>query len=183
MADEDFDPGGFFQFDLAQGSIRTRSAGRVLVLSDRALGPLITAAVASGDLTAIRNLGSQLGTLVAGALGKAASLLPPSQVIGYAGSVMSLYGWGRLKLELWGDALVLQVDGLPDLDEDNLAVAALLGGLFSTLCSTEVACVPLARTAKYIMVDPSVAERVWAWSKEGDNLASIAGRLAPPEGR
>jgi len=183
MADEDFDPGGVFQFDLAQGSIRTRSTGRVLVLTDRALGPLINAAVNNGDLTAIRNLGSALGTMVAGSLGKAASLLSPGQVIGHAGSVMSLYGWGRLKLELWGDALVLQVDGLPDLDEDNLAVAALLGGLFSTLCSTEVACVPLSRTTKYIMVDPQVAERVWAWSKEGDNLATIAGRLGVPEGR
>ena len=182
MADEGFDPGSFFQFDLAAGSIRSRGGGRVLVLSEKSLAPLISTAVGSGDLTAIRSLGSQLGTLVAASLGKPVNSLPPSEVIGHAGSAMSLFGWGRLKLEQWGDALVLNVEGLPPLDEDNLAVAALLGGLFSTLCTTEVACVPLARTAKYMMVDPLVAERVWAWSKSGENLASIASKLVP-EGR
>jgi hypothetical protein len=60
-------------------------------------------------------------------------------------------------------------------------VAALLGGMFSTLASAEVACVPIARTTKYIMVDPRIAEQVWAWSKSGDNLATIASRLGAPE--
>ena len=73
---------------------------------------------------------------------------------------------------------MLDVDGLPPLDEDNLAVAALLGGLFSTLSKSEVACVPVARTSKYVMVDPSVAEQVWAWSKGGENLAAITARLS-----
>ena len=90
---------------------------------------------------------------------------------------MALFGWGRLRLEQWGDALVLQVDGLPPLDSDNLAVAALLGGLFSTISATEVACVPLARSTKYMMVDPGVAEQVWIWSREGDNLATISSKL------
>ena len=179
MADEGFDPGSFFQFDLAAGSIRSRGGGRVLVLSEKTLGPLIATAVNGGDLTAIRALGAHLGTLVGASLGRPANALTPDEVIGQAGGAMSLFGWGRLKLEQWGDALVLHVEGLPPLDDDNLAVAALLGGLFSTLCTTEVACVPLARTSKYLMVDPSVAERVWAWSKGGDNLASIAARLAP----
>jgi hypothetical protein len=57
-------------------------------------------------------------------------------------------------------------------------VAALLGGLFSTLCSTEVACVPITRTARYMMVDPRIAEQVWTWSKEGESLASITSKLA-----
>jgi hypothetical protein len=66
---------------------------------------------------------------------------------------------------------------LPPLDEDNLAVAALLGGMFSTLCGAEVACVPISHTTRYIMVDPRIAEQVWAWSKEGESLAAIAGKL------
>jgi membrane protein YqaA with SNARE-associated domain len=177
MTETSFEPGGFFQFDLAKGSIRSKGGGRVLFLSEAVLAPLINTAVAQGDLTAVRSLGSQLGTMVASSFGAAASGLSPAQVIGYAGSVMSLFGWGRLRLEQWGDALVLQVDGLPPLDDDNLAVAALLGGMFSTLSATEVACVPIGRTTKYMMVDPRIAEQVWTWSKEGESLASITSKL------
>jgi hypothetical protein len=181
MTETNFDPGGFFQFDLAHGRVRTRGGARVLVLAENVLAPLIVNAVQSGDLTAIRQLGSQLGSIVAQSLPAPASSLPPQVVISHAGGVMSLYGWGRLKLEQWGGALVLVVEGLPPLDEDNLAVAALLGGIFSTLCSAEVACVPMARTTKYIMVDPRIAEQVWTWSKSGDNLATIASKLSSPE--
>jgi membrane protein YqaA with SNARE-associated domain len=178
MTEPSFDPGGFFQFDLAKGSVRSRGGGRVLVVSESVLAPLINTAVAHGDLTAVRSLGSQLGSMVASSLGATPNAQSPAQVIGHAGGVMSLFGWGRLRLEQWGDALVLHVDGLPPLDEDNLAVAALLGGLFSTLCSTEVACVPITRTARYMMVDPRIAEQVWTWSKEGESLASITSKLA-----
>jgi membrane protein YqaA with SNARE-associated domain len=178
MTEPSLDPGAFFQFDLAKGSVRSRGGNRVLLVSESVLAPLINTAVAHGDLTAVRSLGSQLGTMVATTLGTAPSGLSPAQVIGHAGGVMSLFGWGRLRLEQWGDALVLHVDGLPPLDEDNLAVAALLGGLFSTLCSIEIACVPIARTAKYMVVDPRIAEQVWIWSKEGESLASIVSKLA-----
>ena len=178
MTESSFDPGGFFQFDLAHGAVRSRGGSRVLIVTEDVLAPLIRTAVSQGDLTAVRSLGSQLGALVSGSLGKNPGGAAPADVIGHAGSVMSLFGWGRLRLEQWGDALVLQVDALPPLDGDNLAVAALLGGLFSTLCGSEVACVPLARSSKYIMVDPSVAEQIWTWSKGGESLASIASKLA-----
>jgi hypothetical protein len=178
MTDSSFDPGAFFQFDLAHGSVRSRGGNRVLLLSESALAPLVKTAVGHGDLTAVRSLGTQLGALVGGSLGKNATSRSPEEVISHASNVLSLFGWGRLKLERWGDALALQVDGLPPLDDDNLAVAALLGGLFSTLCAVEVACVPLARSSKYLMVDPAVAEQIWTWSRSGDSLATITSKLA-----
>lgn len=177
MTEPSFDPGGFFQFDLAKGAVRSRGGGRVLLVSESVLAPLVNTAVAHGDLTAVRSLGSQIGSIVAASLGASPQGMAPAQVVGCAGAVMSLFGWGRLRLESWGDALVLHVEGLPPLDDDNLAVAALLGGLFSTLCSTEVACVPIARTPRYLMVDPSIAEQVWTWSKEGDSLGAISSKL------
>ena len=177
MPEAQFDPGGFFQFDLAHGAVRSRDGGRVILLSEEVLAPLITTAVNNGDLTAVRILGSQLGTLLGAELPGDAASLPPHVVIGHAASLMALYGWGRLHLERWGDALVLEVEGLPPLDDDNLAVAALLGGMFSTLCNAEVACVPLAEPTKYIMVEPSVAEQIWAWSKSGQSLPDITAAL------
>lgn len=181
MADLQLDPGGFYQFDMMHGTVRMRGGQRVLMLSEDVLAPLIVTAVNSGDLTAVRTMGSQLGALVAQSLPGTASTLSPAVVVGHAATMVSLFGWGRLRLERWGDALVLEVDGLPPLDEDNLAVAALLGGMFSTLCKVEVACVPLSRSSKYIMVDPSIAEQIWSWSKGGESLAAIAGRLGRSE--
>lgn len=181
MAEAQFDPGGFFKFDLAQGSVRARGGGRVILLSDTVLAPLIATAVNNGDLTAVRALGSQLGQMLADELPGDEQSLLPEVVTGHAAALMALYGWGRLQLERWGDALVLEVEGLPPLDEDNLAVAALLGGMFSTLCDLEVACVPLAEPSRYIMVDPSIAEHVWAWSKSGRSLGDIVGALVAEE--
>lgn len=178
MPDTSFDPGAFFEFDLAHGNVRARDGQRVLLLSEGVLSPLIKTAVANGDLTAIRALGNQLGRAVAESLGGQVMGASPERVIGHAATMMSLYGWGRLRLERWGPALALHVEGLPPLDEDNLAVAALLGGLFSSACSVEVACVPLSDSPRYLMVDPSIAEHVWAWSKGGQSLATIIDRLA-----
>ncbi|MDH5672273.1 MAG: hypothetical protein OEZ06_08995 [Myxococcales bacterium] len=180
MTDSSFDPAGFFEFDIAHGAVRSRGGTRVLVVSEDVLAPLVKTAVANGDLTAVRILGSQLGALIGASLGANATDNSPAEVIDHAGNTLSLFGWGRLNLERWGSALVLAVEGLPPLDEDNLAVAALLGGLFSALSSAEVACVPVADTGKYVMVDPSIAEQVWMWAKGGDSLGAIASRLLEP---
>src|SRR5438552_13025135 len=99
MTEPNFDPGGFFQFDLAKGAVRSRGGGRVLLVSETVLSPLINTAVAHGDLTAVRSLGSQLGAIVASSLEAPASGFSPAHVIGHAGAVMSLFGWGRLRLE------------------------------------------------------------------------------------
>lgn len=177
MPEPQFDPGAFFQFDLAHGAVRARGGTRVLVLSQSVLAPLIATAVQNGDLTAVRALGNQLGQSVASSLGHGPMDRSPEAVLGHAANLIALYGWGRLQLERWGDALTLVVEELPPLDDDNLAVAALLGGLFSTLSEQEVACVPIGTTNRYLMVDPQIAEYVWSWSKDGESLGQIISRL------
>ena len=82
-------------------------------------------------------------------------------------------------MERWGDALVARIVSLPALDESQLAFAALLGGLFSSLAQRDVACVPLAESGAFILVDPGVAETVWSWAQSGDQIGSIVSRLAP----
>ena len=61
MTDTAFDPGGFYEFDLGRGTVRTQAGGRVVVLTDNVLAPLVSAAATQGDLTAVRRLGKQLG--------------------------------------------------------------------------------------------------------------------------
>jgi hypothetical protein len=181
MTEPQFDPNGFFHFDLAAGEVRSRDDGRVLIVTESALASLVAIAVRGGDLTAVRELGNQLGKRVAGQLGKPAEELSPNVVIAHASSAVALYGWGGLRFERWGNAMVIEVEKLPPLDRENLAVAALLGGLFSTLAARDVACVPIDGTPRYVMVDPSIAERVWGWSKSGDDLATIISKLSGME--
>lgn len=173
-----FDPGGFYEFDLARGQVRTGEGQRMLVLSSQAAAPIISAAVASGDLTSMRQFGRELAAQVLESLGMDASELNPEDVLGHATSVLALCGWGRLKLERWGDMLLAVLEGLPELDRDNLAAAALLGGLFSSLSRLDVACVPLTEAGRFVVVDPSIAETVWSWSRAGDSAPQVAGKLS-----
>lgn len=173
-----FDPSGFFEFDLARGAVRARGGERVLLLSDAALAPLIATAVKSGDVTAVRKLGKQLGESAASGLGSAAEGAP-EVVLARAAEVLSLFGWGRLRVERWGDALVARIGEPPALDDAHLGVAALLGGLFSALADRDVACVPVGSDGTFLLVDPSVAAQVWRWSRAGDAIPAIVARLAP----
>ncbi len=179
MADTAFDPGGFFEFDLARGAVSSRGGERVLILSDDVVAPLIAAAVNNGDLTAVRKLGKHLGEAAAGGIDGEPASKRPELVLGRAADVLSLFGWGRLRVERWGDALVAALEGLPALDDAHLGVAALLGGLFSSLADREVACVPVSEAGRFLLVDPSVAQQVWKWSRGGDDVPAIVGRLAP----
>lgn len=176
---EAFDPAGFFEFDGAAGEVHVRGGARVLLLSDAVLGPLVAAAVQSGDLTAVRRLGKHLGELVRGSLSGPPEEAPAEAVLGRARAVLGLYGWGSLDVERWGDALVARLSHAPTLDEDQLAMAALLGGLMSSLAHREVACVPVSGDGAFMLVEPHIAEEVWGWARGGDSIARIVDRLAP----
>lgn len=173
-----FDPGGFFEFDLDKGAISSRGGGRVLVMSDGVIAPLVSAAVEAGDLTAVRKLGRQLGEVTAQALDGAATDQGAEEVLGHAAAVLSLFGWGRLEVQRWGDAMVATLRDLPRLDDEHLGMAALLGGVFSSLADREVACVPVTDDGTFLLVDPAVAQQVWKWSRAGEAVAAIVGRLA-----
>jgi hypothetical protein len=176
MTDTAFDPGGFYEFDLGRGTVRTQAGSRVVVLSDNVLAPLVSAAATQGDLTAVRRLGKQLGEQILGNVGGDVTVAPPARVLGHAAAVLGLFGWGRLGLERWGDALVATLTDMPVLDDAQLGVAALLGGIFTSLGGREVACVPVSG-AKFLLVDPGIADHVWNWAQEGSSIAGIVDRL------
>ena len=179
MAEPSFDPGGFFTFDLGGGHVTTRAGRRVLVLSDTVLGPLVASAVANGDLTAVRRLGRHMGEEVRQTLGGQVDEAPTDVVVAHLTAVLGLFGWGKFQLERWGDALVVRVAEAPGIDADQLALAALLGGLFSSITGRDVAAVPVSEEAEFVLVAPPIAETVWGWARGGDDLATIVARLAP----
>ena len=123
-------------------------------------------------------MGKQIGDQVLATLGANPGNLSSEVVLTHTAGVIGLFGWGRLGLERWGDAAVAVVDQLPVLDDDHLGVAALLGGVFSVLASHEVACVPVDH-GRFVLVDPSIAEQVWLWSRDGQDVPSIVARLTP----
>lgn len=180
MTDSAFDPGGFYEFDLGRGTVRTQAGGRVVVLSDNVLAPLVSAAASQGDLTAVRRLGKQLGEQIVANAGGDVEGAPADQVLGHAAAVLGLFGWGRLGLERWGDALVATLSDMPVLDDAQLGIAALLGGVFTSLGGREVACVPI-ENAKFLLVDPGIADRVWSWAQDGMRIAGIVDRLVQGE--
>ena len=176
MHDGRFDPSGFYEFNLKGGTVRTRGGERVVMLSESVLSALVEAAARDGDLTPLRRLGELLGEQVLSGLDRPASVLTPEVVLGHTSAVTALFGWGGIGFERWGAALVVALRDKPELDEDELGAAALLGGMFSEISQRQVSCVPTG-DSKFIMVDFEVAETVWGWYKDGADLAAIVGML------
>ena len=179
---EQFNPEGYFAFDMARGQVQARGGDRVLVLSGDAVGPLVSTAVKHGDLTTVRALGRKIGEHAQASLGGNATAASPEQVATHAGGVLALLGWGRLTLERWGKALVVTVKGAPTLDGPHLGMAALLGGMLSAMSGRDIACVPVGEEGQFLVVAPSVAEQVWGWAKETPEVGSLVARLAPKAG-
>jgi hypothetical protein len=175
MPEARFDPGGFYQFDVAQGSVRTRDGHRVLVLSDTTVAHLVSAALERGDVSALTALGRSIAGVAKAALREAGSSSPET-VLAHASAALSLFGFGRLGLERWGSVLVVTVDGLPRLDGGNRAAGALVGGLMSELSNRQLVCVAVGDT-RFVVVDPSVAGAIEQLAQSGADIATIAGRL------
>ena len=175
-----FDPGEYFAFDLNAGAVTAKHGGRVLIVSDNVIAPLVSAAVSNGDLTSVRQLGREFGESVAASLPASADSLGAEVVLSHAAGALAVFGWGRLSVQRWGDALVAELEQIPTLDDEHLGVAALLGGLLSALAGTEVACVPVDRRGVFLVVDPGVAQQVWKWARGGADIATMVGRLWNP---
>jgi hypothetical protein len=173
-----FDPVDYYAFDLSRGAVHTRHGERVLILSADVIGPLVSNAARHGDLTAVRSLGKRIGEDATRSLGADARRGSPEDVLSHVSGTLALLGWGVLSLERWGSALVLSMAGAPSLDTDRLGLAALLGGVLTSLGGRDVACVPIAGGGRFVIVHPSIAETVWGWAKEGVELGQIVSRLA-----
>lgn len=179
MDEPRFDPGGFWEFHLNGGAVRTREGRRVIVMPEDVAGPLVRLALDQGDQVLLSEIGAALGAEAAATLGEDLGERSPETVLGHAASVVALFGLGRLSLERWGDAVVASLSGAPALHGE--ALAALLGGLFSALGGMEVGCAALG-DGRFVLVHPDVVDAVRGWVAEGADLGAVAARLAAPAG-
>ena len=175
----EFDPAGYWEFHLASGAMRTQSGQRVVAVPEDVLASLIAHAVHAGDAAALVRLGEHLGKEAREALGADARGLGPDAVLGQAGAIVTLFGLGKLGLSRWGDALVVSLDGAPQVDPSREAAGALLSGLFSTLAGHKVACVPV-EDARFVLVHPDAEGAVRALAKSGATLADLVSQLGEP---
>lgn len=174
-----FDPGGFYEFNLASGAVRTRDGERVVVVGEDTLSALVALAVASGDdLGALRALGERFGSHTRASLGDDPAGASPEAVLGHSASVLALFGFGRVSMERWGDAMVIRVASSPQLDETGAAAGCLLSGFFSKVSGRGVGCIPLGDST-FLLGDPEIADAVSGWAKQGLGVGEIIGRLAP----
>lgn len=169
----DFDPGGFYSFDLGTGTVETPGGARVLVASVSLLEPLISAAAASGDLTPVRAFGQSIAENMGA---DSLTSLTPEEALSKARTALALYGWGELQVTRWGDALALRLAGMPNFDDRRLAGAAFLGGFFTGLSKHDTACVPVGDD-EYMLVDPSIADAVWKSAQTGKSTGQLAAAL------
>ena len=173
MPEPHLDPSGFYELDLPRGTVRTRAGERVVVMADHVARALFAAA----EPSAARQLGEAVATEAMRHLDDLPDATP-ERVLGEAAAALGVFGWGRLGLERWGDALVATLDDLPA--GVDAASEAILSGFFSRLSGREVACAAAGR-GKYLLVDPSVAPQVRAWAAEGASVPAIVERLGRAE--
>lgn len=171
-----FDPAGYYELDVAKGTVRTRGGTRVIVMSDNVATALVSAAVRSGDLAGLRALGTQLGDEVRAALDGDPKRAEPSAVLGEAAAVLGTFGLGTFKIDRWGDALAVRLEDAAI--DDIAATEALLEALLESLAGRAVACIPSA-DGSFLVVDPSIADVVRGWAAGGASVATMVGRLGP----
>lgn len=176
-----FDPGGFYEFQLAHGTLKTRDGVRAIAISASIFADFVKALVERGDVAALKTWGAELGGQVGFVAGQRIDGLSPEAVMESVSTVLALSGLGRATLERFGDLAVLRLDAALEFDGATGAYSALFEGLFESLADADLACVPMAHDARFALVHPSVADDVRTWISEGTTPGEIAARLSAEE--
>ncbi len=173
MSAPSFDPGSYYELDLARGTVQTRDGRRVVVLYDSTLAVLVSAAAHNASRELLDELGGALGAQARDLVGDV-DRASPEKVLGEAAALLGTFGWGRLGFERWGDALVATFENVPAVGDD--AMEALLSGFFGALTARPVGCVAV-ESQRFLLVDPGIEGEVRGWAHGGTTLAGVLDRL------
>jgi hypothetical protein len=183
---------GPVDFDLTRGRVDTGGDHRVVLVPVPVLSELAELAGLESIKEIARSVGVSFGRRVAAKLGSADAVAGASleAVVSALAVEVAVSGWGALRLERWGKALVLVVDHAPDLPTG--ALASLLEGAVEAAAAREVHAVALngeggnkkaGGVARVLLLGSKAAQRARLWIAEGASERDVLSRLhEPPSG-
>lgn len=186
---------GIVRFDLDRGWVTLRDqsgagderSARALVPVD-ALAALLQQASSDGLQDAAYRIGTDLGRRVRDALGHQLQNADTQTVLNCLGGELALLGFGSLKLELWGRAMVLAIDGCPLLEviagdgEDAASrfLATLIEGAIARGLGRDAKLLALSRDPhglRLLLCNAAAHDRVQSWLKDGCHYGEALARL------
>ena len=173
----EFDPNNAIQFNLPEGSLRTREGTKVVLLSAEALGEFISAAGPQGGVRLLRTIGDTLGKEALASIPGAFDEATLAEVIGHLAGWLRVGGWGRLSFERWGDALVID---FVSTTVNARAAERLLEGMIARASGRPVACA-YVEGSRFLLLSESTAKEVRTWARSGLRLGEIVSRLEGTE--
>ncbi|MDB4994286.1 MAG: hypothetical protein JWM74_1718 [Myxococcaceae bacterium] len=184
------------RFDLGRGTVKMGGAGqpsvgleeRAVLLPEDVLADLVAAAGPEVSAVAGRQLGASMGKRLADRLGGHLAVRDGSfeAVISALAAEVSVSGFGTVRMERWGRALVLVVEHAPRIDGGFVsamlqgAIEAAVTNVTTTASEQQVRCTLLSveeRALRVLVANGRAVERVRAWLTEGVSWGEALTRL------
>jgi hypothetical protein len=165
-------------FDLATGHIRSGGGERLVFVPPSALDDLAGSAGVDPTSRFARAIGAAIGKRVTRELGSFEGVEGASleAFVSKLAFEIALSGWGSLRIERWGRAMVVAVEHAPVAD--HRLVAALIEGAIEAAAGRAVHGVPLGGdVARVLIVSEKTAERARGWMAEGVGGQDVIARL------
>jgi hypothetical protein len=155
MGSASFDPTRAVRFDLPQGSVRAGSDGeRVLLVPTQALDELVLSAPPEAVEALGRALGSAIGRRAAARMD--AQSAPVDAFVTQLAGEAAMAGVGTLRIERWGRALVVLVEG-----------STLVGTLLAPLVASAIEAASGRRVAATLLSRDERVARILVGSEGG----------------
>ncbi len=172
-----FDPSRALVFDLTHGQLRDDEGTARLNIPALSLLRLCEQAGTDAQKDFARSLGTDIGRRIADRLGRSASDAPLHTWASHLGGHLALVGLGDLSLQLWGQALVISVAGIPTGGTQlvgHVLSAALQRGLGKT---AELVAFEQESSTSFLVVSSSTASKVSEMISNGVSLGEVIERL------
>ena len=173
------DLSGAIRFDLESGAVRLSNDEKGVVLPAAILGDLVAGASSDVRKATARKLGEHLGRSLARRAGSESALLDGGleQAASLLAAELALAGLGSCNLERWGRALVVHVEGAPQIAPDFLA--HVVEGALAAATRRSLVCTLLSEEGgvRVAVTSESAASRVRGWLDQGITWGDALGRL------
>jgi hypothetical protein len=170
-------PNSSISVDFAAGAVASGGT-RQSVLAAETLTLLLKSAREEVRAEAGRAIGTTVGSNAKASLAGAqlnADAAGPEQVLNHLAGEFALHGYGMLKLERWGQALLCKVENAPV--EDDVFLGNMVGAAFSQLLdNTKVEIATLAKCT-YFLGSAETTKRARDLARLEKNYGVVAARI------